>query len=45
MMEYFDAKILSLNNLNITNLNHEDLEFLELKGLLDENLIKPIYLS
>ena len=34
-----------LNNLNIVNLDHNELEFLQLKGLLDEELIKPLYLS
>ena len=41
----FDDKILKLNNLNIVDLNHNELEFLQLKGLLDEDLIKPLYLS
>ena len=43
--KYFDGKILKLNNLNIVDLNHNELEFLQLKGLLDEDLIKPLYLS
>ena len=42
---YFDEKILELKNLNVVDLDHKELEFLKLKGLLDENLIKPIYLS
>ena len=41
----FDEKILELDNLNIVDLDHNDLESLQFKGLLDENLIKPIYLS
>ena len=41
----FDKKILNLNNLNIVDLEHNELEFLQLKGLLDEELIKPLYLS
>jgi tRNA threonylcarbamoyl adenosine modification protein YeaZ len=41
----FDKKILNLNNLNIVDLDHNELEFLQLKGLLDEELIKPLYLS
>ena len=41
----FDDQILKLNNLNIVDLNHNELEFLQLKGLLDEDLIKPLYLS
>ena len=44
-VQYFDEKILKLDNLNIAHLNHNDLEFLRLKGLLDEKLIKPLYLS
>ena len=45
LVKYFDAKILKLNNLNIVNLDHNALEFLQLKGLLSERLIKPLYLS
>jgi len=45
IIKYFDEKILKLNNLNIVDLDHNELEFLQLKGLLDENLIKPLYLS
>ena len=45
MIKYFDEKILELNNLNIVDLDHNELEFLQLKGLLDEKLIKPLYLS
>ena len=44
-IKYFDEKILKLNNLSITDLDHNELEFLQLKGLLDEELIKPLYLS
>lgn len=44
-IKYFDEKILKLNNLNIVDLDHNELEFLQLKGLLDEKLIKPLYLS
>jgi len=43
--KYFDENILKLNNLNIVDLNHNELEFLQLKGLLDKDLIKPLYLS
>ena len=43
--KYFDERILKLNNLNLVDLKHKDLEFLKLNGLLDENLIKPLYLS
>ena len=45
MMEYFGEKILKLNNLSIVDLDHNELEFLKLKGLLDKDLIKPLYLS
>ena len=38
-------QILKFNNLNIVDLNHNELEFLQLKGLLNEDLIKPLYLS
>ena len=44
-VRYFDEKILKLSNLNVVNLDHNELEFLQLKGLLDKNLIKPLYLS
>ena len=45
VIKYFDEKILKLNNLNIVDLDHNKLEFLQLKGLLDKALIKPLYLS
>ena len=45
VIKYFDEKILKLNNLCIVDLDHNELEFLQLKGLLDEELIKPLYLS
>jgi len=45
VIKYFDEKILRLNNLSIVDLDHNELEFLQLKGLLDEELIKPLYLS
>ena len=45
VIKYFDKKILKLNNLNIIDLDHNELEFLQLKGLLDKGLIKPLYLS
>ena len=41
----FDKKILKLNNLSIENLDHNELEFLQLKGLLNKDLIRPLYLS
>ena len=43
--KYVDEKILKLNNLCIVDLDHQELEFLQLKGLLDKKLIKPLYLS
>ena len=45
MIKFFDKKILKLNNLNIADLDHNELEFLQLKGLLDKELIKPLYFS
>ncbi len=45
MIKYFDEKILKLSNLNVVDLDHNELEFLQLRGLLDEDLIKPLYLS
>ena len=44
-IKYFDKKILKLKNLSITNLDHNQLEFLQLNDLLDKDLIKPLYLS
>ena len=38
-------KGLRLNNLNIADLDHNELESLQLKGLLEEKLIKPLYLN
>jgi len=43
--DQFDEKILKLNNLAVVDLNHNVLEFLRLKGLLDEEFIKPLYIS
>ena len=42
VVKYFDEKILKLNNLNVVDLDHNELEFLQLKGLLDQKLIKPL---
>ena len=42
---HFDDTILQLSNLSIEDLDHNKLEMLYLKGLLNENLIKPVYLS
>ena len=41
----FSEKILKLKNLTIVDLNHKELEFLYLQGLLNKDLIKPLYLS
>ena len=43
--QQFSEKILKLNNLTIVDLNHKELEFLYLQGLLNKDLIKPLYLS
>ena len=43
--KYFDVKILKLNNLCVVDLDHNELELLQLKGLLNKDLIKPLYLS
>jgi len=43
--KYLDEKILKLNNLKIVDLDHVELVFLRMKGLLNEELIKPVYLS
>ena len=40
-----NKKILKIKNLQIVDLSHKELEFLQLKGLLDEEIIKPIYLT
>ena len=44
MSNDIDNRILKIKNLNIVDLDHKDLEFLQLKGLLKENLIKPLYI-
>jgi len=43
--KHFDRKILELDNVSIVDLDHNQLEFLQIKGLLDKDLIKPLYLS
>ena len=43
--KYFDDEILKLNNLNIVTLDHNELEFLRLRDLLEKSLIRPMYLS
>ncbi len=45
LINNFDEQILKLKNLNFVSLDHNKLEFLHLKGLLDQGLIKPLYLS
>ena len=45
MTKNFDQKILEMNNLHIIDLDHNELELLHLKGLLNKDLIKPFYLS
>jgi tRNA A37 threonylcarbamoyladenosine modification protein TsaB len=45
LVKHFDKNILKLKNVNIENLDHNKLEFLQLKGLLDKDLIKPVYLT
>ena len=40
-----NEKVLKLKNLIIVDLNHKELEFLHLQGLLNKDLTKPIYLS
>jgi len=44
MTKYFDEKILKLNNIKVVDLDHINVEFLQLKGLLDQAFIKPLYL-
>jgi len=41
----FDKETLRLNNVEIAVLDHNQLEFLKLNHLLNEDLIKPLYLS
>ena len=45
MKKYFDKKILKTSNIKTVKLNHAELEFLKLKGLLDEETIKPLYIK
>ena len=45
MSKYLNEKILKLNNLCLVDLDHNKLEFLKSKGLLDKDIIKPLYLS
>ena len=41
----YNEEILNLKNTSIVDLNHKALEFLHLQGLLNKDLIKPLYLS
>ena len=43
--KYFDSEILKLDNLNIVTLDHNELEALRLRNLLEKSLIRPMYLS
>ena len=45
MVKYFDKEILKLQNLNIVDLDYNELKFLQLKGLLNDKLVKPLYLN
>ena len=45
LKKLFNEKILKLDNLNIVDLDHNELEFLQIKGLLNQDLIKPLYLG
>ena len=45
LIKQVNEKILKLRNLIIVDLNHKELEFLYLQGLLNKDLIKPLYLS
>ena len=45
IIKNFDKKILKLNNLKIVDLDHNVLEFLHLKGLLNGKSVKPYYLT
>ena len=43
--KYFSTKVLDLNNLRLVDLDHNELEFLQLKGLLDKSIVRPLYLT
>ena len=45
MIKDCDEEIPKLKNLDIVDLDYNKLKFLQLKGLLDEELVKPIYLN
>jgi tRNA A37 threonylcarbamoyladenosine modification protein TsaB len=45
MIKDFEPTILKNNNINVVDLDHNDLESLQLNGLLEEKSIKPLYLN
>ena len=45
MAHTIDKEILKLKNIKIIDLDHNDLELLYSKNLLDNDLIKPLYLG
>lgn len=45
IIKHFDKKILKLNNIKVVDLDHNVLESLHLKGLLNEKSVKPFYLT
>ena len=45
LIKYFDKRILEINDINIVELDHNVLEFLQLRGLLEEKMINPLYLT
>ena len=45
LAKYYDKEILSLNNLNVVDLNHQVLGSLQAKGLLNQDFIRPLYFS
>ena len=45
LIKYFDKRILELKDLSIVELDHNVLELLQLKGLLEKKMINPLYLT
>ena len=45
LIKYFDKRILEINDINIVELDHNVLEYLQLRGLLEEKMINPLYLT
>ena len=45
LMAIYILDFIKENRLKFEDLNHEELEFLHLQGLLNKELIKPLYLS